>query len=96
MSPSASASSAYDSDFAIAVTGETTGVNVWTQSSVTGAMQFKPEQACRLNTTGAALTLDGTQVKTDDVVVAAERLRISITGAGAGKRSGTFDFWVGQ
>ena len=59
-------------------------------------MQFKPEQACRLNTTGAALTLDGTRPKTGNVIVAAERLKITITGAGAGKRSGTFDFWVGQ
>ena len=71
-------------------------MNVWTQSSVTTGQQFKPEQAVRLNATGAALTLDGTRVSTGDVVVAAERLQIAITGAGAGKRQGVFDFWVGQ
>ena len=80
----------------MAITGEDTGVNILTETGITGSCQRRPQQACHLNTDGSALTYDASHAVTDDVVVARERIKIAVANAGAGKRQGTFRIWTGQ
>ncbi len=87
---------AFDASINVAVTLEDTGVVVWTEAAFDGsaAATRRPAHACHSAEDGGGLTYDGANPVTDDVVVAHERIKIEVTNAGAGSRTGTFEIWV--
>ena len=87
-------SSPYADGVHIAVTGNDTGIDIWTESAVNASCQRRPDQACHLNTDGSSLTFDGTQEVTADLVLSHERIKVAVTDAGAGSRTGIFRFWI--
>ena len=76
------------------ITGETTGVNVWTQTAVNASATVCPRQATHTVLGAAALYAGSGVAVLDDVVLANERLQIAVTSGGDGK-IGVFHVIVG-
>jgi len=77
-----------------AITGETTGVNVWTENPVNASKVVLPRQGVH-DVAGAAATLDGTRLMREPVYVGGERLKI-VVAAGGDAKVGTFKFLIGD
>jgi len=77
------------------VTGETTGVNIWTENDVNATATRCPRQATHLNTSGAAaLYASGGTAVLAPVVISNERIKVVIA-SGGNATTGAVDVWVG-
>jgi hypothetical protein len=77
-------------DFAI--TGEATGINLWTQTNVDASAVVAPRLATHTQA-GVAATLDGTVAALDKIALSRDRVKIAITNGGNAK-VGTFHVLV--
>ena len=68
------------------ITGEDSGITIWSETGVNATEVHSPVQLASLNTTGADSTLEH-----NPVFVAQERIKIAMTGAGNGT-TGSFTF----
>jgi hypothetical protein len=79
-------------DFAI--TGELTGVGLWTQANVTATSRVAPRQPVHDQVGVAALYADAGEAIVDKVAISGDRVKIAITNGGDSKL-GTFHILVG-
>ena len=70
------------------ITSETTGQTIWSQENVNASATVAPRQATH-STAGVAATYDGTRAVLAAVVVANERVKISVA-SGGNTKTGTF------
>lgn len=77
-----------------AITGETTGINIWTQENVTASAVVAPRQPTHTQAGAAALYAESGEAVNDYIAVANERIKITITNGG-NATSGTFHITVG-
>ncbi len=77
-----------------AVTGETSGVNIWTEDNVNATATRAPRQATHTTAGVAALYAAAGQAVLDHVGIAQERVKIAVTNGGDAK-TGVFDVYVG-
>ena len=70
------------------ITGEDSGITIWSETGVNATEVHSPVQLASLNTTGADSTLEH-----NPVFVVGERIKIAMTGAGNGT-TGSFTFIV--
>lgn len=70
------------------ITGEDSGIVIWSQTGVNSSAKISPVQVGSINTSGAASSLTE-----NPVYVANERIKIAMTGAGNGT-TGSFTFIV--
>jgi hypothetical protein len=75
------------------ITTETSGQDLWVDMNINASETVHPRTQVH-DTTGSALTLDGTRKNVAPVVVADERIKIVIA-AGGNAKSGTFHITVG-
>ena len=75
-----------------AITGETTGVSVWSESGVNASKTVVPTQPAT-DQAGTNATYDGTRVVRAPIYLAQERVKIVISNAGSDNK-GTFDVIV--
>lgn len=75
----------------ITITGESTGTPILAETGINASATRAPRRAT-CNTSGVALTFDGTEPVPDRIVLVNERVKIVVTdgGDGAGTRTGTF------
>ena len=76
------------------ITGETTGINVWTQLNVDASITALTRAATCDVAGGASLYAAAGEPVEDYIVLADERIKIAIAQGGDGK-SGTFHFLIG-
>ena len=77
----------------VAITGETTGRNIWTQSDVNASVQVAPRQPTHTQA-GVARVYASTDGVADKIAVSGERIKIAIAQGGDTK-VGTFHILVG-
>jgi len=76
------------------ITGETSGINIWTQNNVNATVTVYPRNAtCDTAGVASLYAVAGEPVE-DRIPVAQERIKIAIAEGGNGK-SGTFDLYIG-
>lgn len=73
------------------ITGETTGINLWTESDVNATKTVAPKMPTH-SQAGAENNTAG-DVLLSDIYLAQERIKIAIANGGAAK-DGTFDFLI--
>lgn len=76
-------------DFAI--TGETTGINIWTQTNVDASVTVSPKMPT--HTQAGVENNTAGDVLLSDIFLAQERIKLAITNGGDSK-SGTFDILI--
>ena len=72
-----------------ALTGETTGVAIWSDIGTMVSSFSKEPRIQTCDTSGTAATFDGTRVVLDRIAIADERLKLVVTDT-AKNRTGTF------
>lgn len=75
------------------ITAESTGRTLWSQENVNASAEVLPRQQVH-DTSGNALTYDGTRKVCEPIAVANERVKIVIA-AGGNAKSGTFHITIG-
>jgi len=79
-------------DFAI--TAETTGETIWTETNVDASASRAPRQATHSTAGVAAVYAAGGEAVLDHITLANDRVKIAVTNGGAAK-SGTFHVVIG-
>lgn len=79
-------------DFAI--TAETTGENIWTETNVDASASRAPRQATHSTAGVAAVYAAGGEAVLDHITLANDRVKIAVTNGGAAK-VGTFHVVIG-
>ncbi len=82
----------YDDTVDFAITGEKTGIGLWTEANVTASKVCAPRMPTH-SQVGVAATLDGTRPALDRVALGNDRAKIVLAQAGASK-TGTFHFLI--
>lgn len=87
------AAGGYDDGMNLDVETEITGRKIWDEDAVNASDIIRPRVQVQ-NTSNADLTLDGTRIMVEPLVVANERIKISVA-AGGNAKTGTFYVTVG-
>lgn len=66
------------------ITGEATGINLWTEANVNASKVCAPRQPTHTQA-GVAATLDGTVAALDKIALASDRVKIVLAQGGAAK-----------
>lgn len=82
---------AFDDGVDFTITGEATGVNLWTESNVNATARRAPRQPTHTQA-GVAATLDGTVAALEMIALANDRVKIVIAQGGTG--TGSFHILV--
>jgi hypothetical protein len=77
-------SGSYDDGVDFTITGEATGVGLWTESNVNATARRAPRQATHTQV-GVAATFDGTVAALDKVALANDRVKIVLAQGGNAK-----------
>jgi hypothetical protein len=86
-------SNGYASGVDFTITGEATGVNLWTQSDVNASAVVAPRQPTHSQAGVASLYASGGTAVQDKVALASDRVKISI-GSGGNAKVGAFHVLV--
>lgn len=74
----------YDDGVDFTITGEATGINIWTESNV-NATAVRAPRAPTHSQVGVAATLDGTRAALDKIALASDRVKIVLAQGGNAK-----------